>query len=247
MGFVPSPLSQRLLDLALEIMPNVVTDTITRTPKTNRLPSWDPFECGPEDMAAIRDALKDMAKYVQDIKTWPGTGIALANALAGLTENTISIGCKDCKAPTYTHNSGTLPPSRRGLKYFMKICETATNPNQRISNIMANVFVELIALAGGNAVDQIGLFEYLIEKPKVPPGSIPGPGPGALCIMKAEGKPLPPPFPAGYYAGKYMVWDGLHGGYYTGNQVDPTSIRFALFSGSIGGLPNWQIPMNMCP
>ncbi len=61
MGFVPSPLSQRLLDLALEIMPNVVTDTITRTPKTNLLPSWDPFECGPEDMAAIRDALKDMA------------------------------------------------------------------------------------------------------------------------------------------------------------------------------------------
>ncbi len=248
MGFVPSSYLQRLLDLAAQVMPNVVTETIARTPKTHRLPYWDPYECSPEDMVAIRDTIDKMQLvYVPVIYRWWDPGMELANTLAGLTLSTISVGCQGCKGSS---DSSKLPPSSSKIKYQMNICADVDRPANaavRKSLIEFYVFYELIALAGGNAVDKLGLYTYFVTRAQVPPPYVASPPTCGLCLMKAEGRALPYPWD-GYYAGKYTVWDGLHGGYYLGNKVDPTLPGMPLiYTTGPGGLPDWQIPtMSIC-
>jgi hypothetical protein len=224
MPFDSSTYGQRLIDLILEIRPKSRTERIATDPPRRRLlPHWDPFECSSADIAAIRSDLDGMALVtVPVINSWPGVGKELANRLAGLSEDTIAIGCQDCAGPQFVSSSGLIPNPTGKIKYTMGICPDVAHPSDvyyRRTLIQYYVFRELIALAGGTALDQYGLWTYFVVTHQ---GQFPvGPLPGELSLMCAESTPLGSP-PTGWRAGRFMVWSNATGHFGVGEKVDPT-------------------------
>jgi hypothetical protein len=164
-----------------------------------------------------------------EVLAWGGAGTELANRLAGLTEDSIQIDCRnDCPAPEYNSQSGAFAHPQGNVKSFMNICAGTApfaDPNRR-SLVRFVVFRELIKLCGGNAVDVYGLYAYFVSSDrKVSPISWMAPTTNQMLLMCAEGRrlasPYPPHTPTPWLAGTFMCWNNVSGIYRVGNKMNP--------------------------
>jgi hypothetical protein len=238
MAFATTSHWQTLIDLILDLHPKTSTKLTDDDRPKPKLGVLDEFDCSPDDMTTIMSALEAMSLvYAPVIYSWPGVGKELANRLAGLTFDTISIGCTDCAGPQFVSSSSRIAP-RGKEKYSMKICADVTQPHDiyaRRSLISFYVFRELIALAGGTALDQYGLYTYFVlsQQDTAPMG----PAAAWLPLMCLESTQLAQP---ALRAGTFMVWSNVTGQFGVGDKVAPTLMLNVLNPHAY--FPAWRSP-----
>jgi hypothetical protein len=252
--FVQTPRVQQLIALVSKRRPAGATRL---KPPTQPQPQlgypWE-FNCHALEVEDIRRTIDRMhLEYLPQINGMGGAGIELANRLAGLTEDSIRLDCrKDCPAPNNSQ-SGAIANAQT-VKFFMNICAGTAPPNSasRRSLVRALVFMELIRLCGGNAVDVYGLYAYFVKTTRngPPPIDWMAPTPNEMLLMCAEGRRLVSPYPpyttTQWLAGTFMCWNNVAGIYRVGNQVNPTLATINPLDFPSLGLTTWRQTMN-CP
>jgi hypothetical protein len=243
MGYVPSTMSQRLTEVILGGKPHIDRLDAGTGTRARRLPHWDPYECSAADRASIKSALETMSLvYAPVFYQWPGAGKELANRLAGLSEESISIGCDGCTAPTLTWSARQRPNAVGRLKYEMDICADVIKPADAASRsqfIHGVVFFAAITLAGGTALDYLSLFQLAVVNDFGRNSTQGGPSQVWRRLMCAESSPLPTPTLGYYRAGTFMVWSPADGHLYIGDKVNPTTGALQVNQNSY--LLDWRI------
>ena len=249
MPFVQTPRIQQLLQLVSARRPAGAKRLKPPTQPQPPLGYLPEFNCVDLEVRDIRGTIDRMhLEFMPEILNWGGAGTELANRLAGLSEDSIRIDCRnDCPAPEYTSESGAFSNPQGNVKSFMNICAGPppfADSNRR-SLVRFVVFRELIKLCGGNAVDVYGLYAYFVMTTRnASPISWMAPTPGQKSLMCAEGRRLASPF-ANWVAGTFMVWNNVAGIYRVGNKLNPDATTYNPLDFPNLGVTNWrQVP---CP